>query len=116
MFTEIPDEDWAPIQPCLTHRIVQKNRVLMKPGEICTHLYFLEMGSIRYFINEGKEVSTVHTNHPPGIISSHESFIQQTPSLFGIQSIEESYVWIITRVDFYRLMEIQSWKDFISKI
>ena len=116
MHSELTDEDWSKIEPCLTYKIVQGNRILLKPGDICKHLYFLENGTIRYFIVKNNEENTTHVINPPFLFTSPHSFSQKVPSIEGIQAMEESYLWMISRKDAYQLLKNQSWSNFISSL
>ena len=116
LFTELSDEDWKKIEPCLTHRIIQENRIILKLGSICTNLYFLENGAIRIFTLKNKEEETTHQIQPPFLFTSANSFSQQVPSSEGIQALEESFLWTISRENAYKLLEITSWNNFISSL
>jgi len=116
MHSELIDEDWSKIEPCLTYKILQGNRVLLKPGEICKHLYFLENGTIRYFVLKNNEENTTHIINPPFLFTSAHSFMQEVPSIEGIQAMEESYLWQISRENAYKLLNIPSWNNFISSL
>lgn len=99
LFSEMNDEDWKKIEPCLTHKIFQENRIILKPGSICKNLYFLENGTIRYFVLQNNEEVTTHQIQPPFLFTSANSFSQKVPSAEGIQALEESFLWIISRED-----------------
>lgn len=116
MFSEIDDKDWEVVESCLSYKMIPTNRIILKPGQICDTLYFLENGSIRYFAWKNKEYQTTHILQPPFIFTSSHSFSKQIPSEEGIQAVEESYVWTISRKDAYRLLEVPSWKNFISQL
>lgn len=112
--TTISDKDWEIILPCLEYKIVQQNRILLKQGSICKHLYFLENGFIRFFKLEGDVDNTIYSIQPPSIFTAAESFANQSPSDYGIQAIEESYVWRMTREDAYKLLDLQAWNKFLT--
>jgi CRP-like cAMP-binding protein len=112
----ITNSDWQKIEPFFKYRIVQTNRIILKPGAICQHIYFLENGNICFFsvINEEEEIT--HEMHPPCLFTSVKSFTEQIPSTYGIRVMEESYLWEIGRSDAYKLLEVPSWSNFISKL
>jgi len=116
MHSQLTAEDWSIIESCLSYKVIQENRIILKPGAICENLYFLENGTIRYFILKNKEDITTHLISPPSLFTSPHSFSKQTPSIEGIQAMEESYIWIISREDVQKLLEIPSWKGFLSSI
>ena len=114
LYSTVTDEDWETIQPCVTYKIVQQNRILLQEGSICKHLYFLEIGSIRYFTIEGDTDNTIHSLQPPSLFTAAQSFVNQIPSEYGIQALDESYVWMMTREDAYDLTKLSSWNEFLS--
>jgi len=116
MFSEFTDEDWAKIQPFLTYKVVQANRMILKPGKICNCLYFLENGTIRYFVSRDNEDQTLNKIEAPFLFTSAHSFAQQIPSTEGIQAVEESYLWIMSKDDAYQLMEVPSWRKFVTTL
>jgi CRP-like cAMP-binding protein len=114
LYTSISDDDWKIILPCLEYKIIQQNRILVKHGSICKHLYFLENGSIRFFKIEEEIDNTIYSVTPPSIFTAAESFANQRPSDYGIQSTDESYIWFMTREDAYKLLELPAWNKFLS--
>ena len=116
MYSTLEDEDWEKINSCLSYRIVQANRMILKPGDICKNLYFLENGTVRFFIPSEIDYQASHEVSPPSLFTSVHSFAKQMPSTEGIQAIEESYLWLINREDAYKLIEIPAWKNFISRL
>lgn len=116
LHSDLNDSDWEKIQPHLTYRIFQENRIILKPGSICQNLYFLENGSIRFFTSEDGNDVTTHLLQPPFLFTSAHSFTEQVPSIEGIQAVDESYLWIISREDAYKLLQNPSWNNFISNL
>jgi len=116
LFTELSEEDWANIEPCLSHKIIQENRIILKPGSVCKHLYFLENGAVSYFTFQNDKEEITNQINPPFLFTSVESFFQQIPSEEGIKAEEESVLWMISRDDVQNLMEIPSWKNFLSNL
>ena len=116
-YTEITDSDWKLVEPSLSHKVYQENRFILKEGKVCNHLYFLENGLVRYFISsEGKE-KTILFKQPPSCFTSQSSFTQQLPATENIQAIEESAVWMITREDSDRLIDlVPNWNIFLRKL
>ncbi|MDF1694822.1 MAG: cyclic nucleotide-binding domain-containing protein [Saprospiraceae bacterium] len=116
LFVSISDQEWSMIHPHIHHKIIQSDRVILKPGSQCAHLYFLECGKVRYFKNEIASSVTLLEKQPPSIFSSIESFAHNTPSNFGIQAIEESSIWIVTKESASQLLGLPAWKQFLSSV
>lgn len=82
---------------------VGKNELLVRQGQVCKKLYFIETGLGRsyYLKKDGKEVTQwFFAEGKP--MSSVESFFQQNPSLYYLEVLEDSLVHSITkeRLDF----------------
>ena len=78
--------------------LVQKNQTLVKEGQVCNKLYFIEKGLGRsYYLKEdGKEITQWFFIEGK-IMTSVESFFQQAPSLYYLQMLEDAVVYSITR-------------------
>jgi CRP-like cAMP-binding protein len=74
-----------------------KNEYLLKEGQVCRHLYFLEKGALRGFYNlDGKEI-THWFGFEKDFVTSFHSFITQQPSIENIQLLEGSVLWSISK-------------------
>ena len=115
-YTALSDTDWATIAQCFEQRIVEKDEILLTEGKICKHLYFLERGLLRYFINkDGKDITKFFTE-APYCFTSQVSFSAQKPATENIQAIEKSIVWQTTLIKTDELLELKSWNTFVRKL
>ena len=75
-----------------THQFKKKD-ILIQKGKVCKSLYFVEKGCLRmYFINK-KGVEQITQFALDGWwISDYQSFMNNTPSEYYIQTIEESRI------------------------
>ncbi len=83
---------------------VPKNQILVRQGEICNSLYYIEQGMGRsYYLNEnGKEI----TQWFFGInkfMTSADSFFQQSPSIYYLEILEDAIVYNISKADIDQL-------------
>jgi CRP/FNR family transcriptional regulator, anaerobic regulatory protein len=71
----------------------RKKEFVIQEGKVCKSLYFVEKGCLRmYFINK-KEVEQITQFALDGWwISDYQSFMNNTPSEYYIQTIEESRI------------------------
>jgi CRP-like cAMP-binding protein len=115
-YTPISDKDWALIVACFEQKTIKKDEILLEEGKICRHLFFLENGLLRYFINkEGNEVTKFFTE-APYCFTSQVSFTAVKPATENIQAIEESVIWQATLENVNKLLEIKSWSTFVRKL
>ena len=72
------------------------NRFLLKAGEICKHIYFVESGLLRcYYRRSNKEISSWFA--PEGAFCwSAESFLRQKAAIEYIQVVEPSIVSMLS--------------------
>jgi CRP/FNR family transcriptional regulator, anaerobic regulatory protein len=87
-----------------TRQYGKKEQVLQE-GRICNHLYYVEKGCLRmYFLNK-KGVEQITQFALDGWwISDYQSFINNAPSAYSIQTIEESRIVSIDNENFDRLL------------
>ena len=115
-YTTLPDSDWATISQCFEKRIIEKDEILLAEGTICKHLYFLESGLLRYFINKDGNDITKFFTEAPYCFTSQVSFTAQKPTKENIQAIEKSIVWQTTLIKTDELLELKSWNTFVCKL
>lgn len=80
----------------LSFKELNKKDYLLKEGQVCRNIYFIESGLLRcFYIRNGMEVSSWFMKEHDVIISV-ESFFNQKPSYESIQAIENCVVHYIT--------------------
>ena len=115
-YTLLTETDWLIISECFEKQIVEKDEVILTEGKICRHLYFIESGLLRFFINkEGNDITKFFTE-APYCFTSQVSFNSERPATENIQAIEESIVWQITLKQTNDLLELKSWNTFVRKL
>lgn len=93
-----PEEELTDIVAHFEKYSVPKNHTLVREGQICNKLYFVEKGIGRsYYLKEdGKEITQWFFIEGK-MMSSIESFFQQVPSLYYLQMLEDSVIYSISR-------------------
>ena len=85
--------------------ISAKGELLLKEGQICRHMYFLEKGAIRGYYNiEGKEI-THWFGFEHDFVTSFHSFISGEPAVENIQLLETSNVLAISKSALFALFD-----------
>ena len=79
-------------------KTVKRHELLSKPNAIPNDIFFINKGIIRVLIcdNEGSE-HTIHFALENQFIADYANFILQQPSMYSLQSLEESQVLILPR-------------------
>jgi CRP-like cAMP-binding protein len=77
---------------------LQKNQVLIKKGQVCNKLYFVEQGIGRgyYLKKDGKEVTQCFFGID-NFISSADSFFHQSHSFYYLELLEDLILYSITK-------------------
>ena len=77
---------------------IQKNETILKEGQICHKLYFLEKGVGRsYYINDSGKYVTQWFFGEGSFMTSLGSFFQESPSLNYLEILETSDVYSISK-------------------
>lgn len=89
---------------------------LLEAGKVSRHFYFIKKGCVRLWFNqEGKDVTLQFFFDGQGV-SSIESFLENSPSLFSIETIEPTVVWAYDKTDIEALtMAMPALKDELYK-
>jgi CRP-like cAMP-binding protein len=115
-YVSLSTSEWMQILACFEKRIIEKDQVILKEGKVCRHLYFVESGLFRFFINkDGNDVTKFFTE-APYLFTSQASFNSGKPATENIQAIEKSIVWQIAYERANDLYRLESWTSFARKI
>src|SRR6478752_9850298 len=92
----------------LFHRLktlhIKKDGYLIKEGQTCQSLCFLNHGSFRhYFVQENGEEATLNLFIETDWLFEYKSFITQKPSQNVIQAVTDSEVFSLSIWDFHAL-------------
>lgn len=93
-----PQEELDDIVSHFEKETVEKNQTLVREGQVCSKLYFIEKGVGRsyYLKKDGKEITQWFFIEGK-FMSSIESFFQQNPSLYYLEVLEDSVLYSISR-------------------
>lgn len=84
---------------------VNKKELLLKEGEICDCLYFIEKGCLRLYIINGKgNEQTLQFGIENWWLTDYMGFDSQKPSHFYIQAVENSEIIVIHKNDYEQLL------------
>ncbi len=88
---------------------VPPKTILLEEGKVADRLFFIRKGCLRlFFYNEGKDI-TFQFFFEGDFVASFDSLYKRKPSLFSLESIEQTEVSAIKREEFYNLMEQIPW-------
>ncbi len=95
---------WDKYMPFQTRMEVPAKTVLLEEGKVSEHYIFVEKGCIRLAFNNNGADKTVQFFFENEGLSSLESFLKSTPSLFTIETIEPSIIYLLPKIQFSNLM------------
>lgn len=96
--TSLNDHEILKLRKHIRLRKFKKKEFLLNEGEICRELYFVEEGCVRmYFINKKAAEQIVQFALDGWWISDFSSYIDQKPSDYYIQCIEETEIVFIDK-------------------
>lgn len=77
---------------------VPAKTVILEEGKISGHYIFVEKGCIRAALNNNGEDKTIQFFFENEGLTSLESFMKNTPSLFTVETIEPSVIYLLPKV------------------
>lgn len=84
---------------------IPSKTVLLHDGEVSGHIFFIQRGCLRQWFNkDGKDI-TFQFFFEHQAVASIDSFLNNKPSLFTIESIEPSQIISISKQTFENLIE-----------
>ncbi|QNN40209.1 Crp/Fnr family transcriptional regulator [Pedobacter roseus] len=99
---------------------VPAKTILLEEGKISRHYYFVEKGCVRASLNKQGDDKTVQFFFEKEGLTSLESFLKNTPSLFKIETIEPSVIYLLHKTKVNALMdelrEVPGFSDVILNI
>lgn len=91
--------------------------VLLQEGKISQHYIFIEKGCVRTFFNNNGDDKTVQFFFENEGLSSFDSFVNNVPSSFTIETIEPSVIYLLPKQYVTQLMdELSHEPDFAQMI
>lgn len=93
------DEETEDLRSCLSSKSFGKGDLLLKNGQICKNLYFIDEGVTKiFFAKEDKEfIMRFFPEHT--LFTVVDSLVTQTPSAYEVMALEKTTVTYITQAD-----------------
>jgi CRP-like cAMP-binding protein len=104
--TGIDQKTFSGFRHYFTFRKVKKNEIILSEGDICKFNLFVNKGCIRIFtINEEGLELTRYFAFEGKFGTALTSLIEQRPSFEFIQALEKSELLVVSREDFFHLVD-----------
>jgi len=117
-YATLDETQWEKVSNRFHPYQIQKGELLVKSGETCRYLYFLEQGVLRYFewTDDGED-KTKYFAYGQLLLTSQRSFSSQTSALENIEALEECRMLRIHFNDLQILYkEVAEWNSVIRKV
>lgn len=115
-YVSLNSTDWLQIEQHIQLANIKKGEIILREGQICRHLYFLEKGLLRYYIQKnGLDITKFFTD-APYTFTSQLSFTQRSAATENIEALEDSIIWSMTLDEANDLLSLPSWSTFIRKL
>ncbi|GGH01607.1 Crp/Fnr family transcriptional regulator [Pedobacter zeae] len=99
---------------------VPAKTILLKEGNVSQHYYYVERGCVRAALNKQGDDKTVQFFFEKEGLTSLESFLKNTPSLFTIETITPSVIYLLHKTKVNALMtelrEVPGFADVILNV
>lgn len=89
-----PDAE-AAIRAGFAHRVCGRGELLLRPGEVASHAYFIETGALRVYADVNAEEIVMWLGLPNSMVVSLVSFINRTPSAEYVQALAPTTLWCV---------------------
>lgn len=95
---------------------VPAKTILLEEGKISQNYIFIEKGCVRVFFNNKGSDKTVQFFFENEGLTSFESFINNTPSLFAIETIEPSVIFLLPKQYVIELINELSHEPYFAQL
>ncbi len=102
---QLEENEWDFFASKLENYEYAKKTIILKTGAIEKYIYFIEYGIIRYFVPEDTNDLTFGFSFENDIGSAYDSFINQAPTNYQLETLTDTQVWRIAYsdlMDFYQ--------------
>ncbi|TMI69809.1 MAG: Crp/Fnr family transcriptional regulator [Bacteroidetes bacterium] len=106
-YVKLSEAELSDITSKFKGKLVKKNSYLLKEGETCKDLVFVQKGCLRlYYLKDDIEVSVWFAFQQSSAIEIY-SFISENPSNYFLQAIEDSEVLCLSKTELNKLYQYQ---------
>ena len=104
-YVDLADAELETILGKFKKRTLNKNEYLLKAGQVCSDIVFVDTGCLRlYYIQKEVDVSVWFSFNNSSAIEIY-SFVSGKPSDYYLQAIEDTELWYLPKKDLDNLYE-----------
>lgn len=102
---QLSEEGEKALMQTIQKKQFKKKEILLREGQICDQLYFVEKGIARTFYYKGSREVTFWLATENEFVGSLASFFSRTPSTKCVETLEDCTLWVF---DYYKLEALYS--------
>ena len=84
---------------------LQKKEFLIKAGDICSFIGFVQEGVLRTYVHNEEEEFNIDFHLPNSFVTAYKSFLTQTPTKAYIQALSDTTIYFISYSDYHKLLK-----------
>jgi CRP-like cAMP-binding protein len=115
-FIDLSDEDFNAFLSFTEIRNFSKKQKIIKPGETENYLNLVIKGLVRKYFLKGKEEKVTYIAKENQLINSMGSFLAEAPSIYFVESIEDTTLLSITKQNLEKLYETSQMIERLSRL
>jgi len=98
---------------------LKRNEFLVQKNMVHTHLYLVQEGSLRVFIEDEDEEHTIRFGYQGSLITALDSFLTEKPTSFYIQAIKKCHLKVISKKHYLEVINAKEeykklWNDLLQ--
>src|ERR1700712_3177466 len=103
----IPDitQDWESYKALFKKEKLPAKTILLAEGELAKKMFFIADGGIRLYFNDLDKDVTIQFFFEGTFVCSMESFLEDKPSRYNLETLEKGTYYSLNKADYHRLME-----------
>jgi CRP-like cAMP-binding protein len=112
-FMALPDAVWQPHAACLTRLTLKKGEFLLKSGQVCNHVSFVNYGFLRTFTLVNGEDVTINFSIEGNYVTEYCSFLTRQPTNENVIATTDCELIQLSYENMQRLYkEVPAWQEF----
>lgn len=106
-FILFTDAEWELVEDHLNLIHLKKKKHFVEAGKVCNEMGFAVSGSVRYYhIKDGEDI-TSYFSFENELLGSYKSYLRREPSVYNIQTLEDSLIVTVSYANMQRMLEHQ---------
>lgn len=116
-FVNFTDAEWKAHEVLLKKKSIRKGEYLLRAGETCNHVTFINKGYFRVYHMFGEQELTVNFAFEGNYVTDYSSFVSRQPTVDNIVALEDSEVLMLEHDDLQIVYEqYPVWQKFGRRI